>query len=82
MRNSRWKLTQSGELFDMSGAPFEERPVSADTKDPAAMAARGELQKALDQLNPAGGFLDDGDGTGRHANKKKKKEKKEKQEDN
>jgi len=26
-------------------------------------------------LNPAGGVLDDGDGTGRHANKAKKKQK-------
>jgi len=28
--------------------------------------------RALDTLNPAGGILDDGDGTGRHANRKKK----------
>jgi hypothetical protein len=30
------------------------------------------LQRALDTLNPAGGFLDQGDGTGRHAVKDKK----------
>jgi arylsulfatase A len=68
-----WKLTQAGELFDLSDAPFAEKPVSADTKDAAAIAARKHLQAALDKLNPAGGILDDGDGTGRHANRDKKK---------
>ncbi|MFN0111313.1 MAG: sulfatase-like hydrolase/transferase [Blastocatellia bacterium] len=74
-READWKLTQAGELFDMSDAPFAEKLVAADTKDPKAIAARKRLQAALDQLNPAGGFVDDGDGTGRHANKQKKKEK-------
>ena len=63
----------------MSHAPFEEPLVTADTKDPAAIAARTRLQAALDKLNPAGGILDEGDGTGRHANRdlhrKKKKQK-------
>ncbi len=67
-----WKLTESGELFDMSGAPWAETLVAADTQDPAAIAARKRLQAKLDQLNPAGGHLDEGDGTGRHANKKGK----------
>jgi arylsulfatase A len=75
-REAKWKLTQSGELFDMTGAPWEEKLVPADTKDPEAMAARRRLQAALDQLNPAGGFVDDGDGTGRHANKAENKAKK------
>ena len=61
----------------MSDAPFSEKLVSADTKIPAAIAARQQLQAALDQLNPAGGILDDGDGTGRHANKAEKAAKKE-----
>jgi len=77
VRSASWKLTQSGELFDMSDAPFSEKLVSADTKIPAAIAARQQLQAALDQLNPAGGILDDGDGTGRHANKAEKAAKKE-----
>jgi arylsulfatase A len=68
-----WKLNQAGELFDMSDAPFAEKLVATDTKDPAAIAARKRLQAALDQLNPAGGFLDDGDGTGRSVNRKKNK---------
>jgi arylsulfatase A len=75
VRESAWKLNQAGELFDMSHAPFEEKLVTADTKDPSAIAARRRLQAALNQLNPAGGILDDGDGTGRKTNKKKKKKK-------
>ena len=78
-REAGWKLNQAGELFDMSHAPFEEPKVAADTKDPAAIAARHRLQVALDKLNPAGGILDEGDGTGRHANRAtntKKKRKK------
>jgi arylsulfatase A len=70
-----WKLTQSGELFDMAGAPWVETAVAADTTDPAALAARKRLQAALDQLNPAGGHVDQADGSGRHAsnvNKRKK----------
>ena len=76
-RDKNWKLNEKGELYDMSNAPFEERLVPADSTDPVAIAERAKLQAALDQLNPAGGFLDDGDGTGRHkSNSKKKKDKK------
>ena len=73
VREHAWKLNQAGELFDMSKAPFEEPLVAADTKNPAAMAARKRLQAALDKLNPAGGIVDDGDGIGRHAKKAEKK---------
>lgn len=73
VREAGWKLNQAGQLFDMSHSPFEEPLVAGDTNDPAAIAARKRLQAALDKLNPAGGILDQGDGTGRHANKKKKK---------
>jgi arylsulfatase A len=72
VRDAGWKLNQAGELFDMSDAPFTEKLIAADTKDPAAIAARKRLQPPLDQLNPAGGIQDVGDGTGRHANKKAK----------
>jgi arylsulfatase A len=73
VREADWKLNQAGELFDMSQAPFAEKLAAADTKDPAAIAARKRLQPVLDRLNPNGGILDDGDGTGRHANRDKKK---------
>lgn len=73
VREPGWKLNQAGELFDMSDAPFAEKLTAADTKDAVEIAARQRLQAVLDELNPAGGILDDGDGTGRHANKDKKK---------
>lgn len=77
VRSQRWKLNQNGELFDMSKAPFEEILVPADTKNPEAIAARTSLQAELDRLNPKAGFIDQGDGTGRHGNKAKNKAKKE-----
>ncbi len=73
VRETGWKLNQSGELFDMSDAPFTEKLVAADTKNPAATAARKRLQTALDQLNPGGGILDSGDGTGRHAGRQERR---------
>jgi len=76
VRDMNWKLNEKGELYDMSGAPFEEKLVPADSTDPVAMAERAKLQAALDKLNPAGGILDDGDGTGRHGGKKEKKKSK------
>ena len=66
VRDAGWKLNQAGELFDMSDAPFDEKLVPTDSTAPAAVAARTRLQAALDTLNPAGGILDEGDGTGRH----------------
>ena len=76
--DQKWKLTEKSELFDLSGAPWAEKLVPADTKDPAAIAGRKKLQTALAQLNPAGGILDDGDGSGRHAGRKEKQAKKKK----
>jgi len=76
VRDMNWKLNEKGELYDMSGAPFEEKLVPADSADPVAVAERAKLQAALNKLNPAGGILDDGDGTGRHGGKKEKKKSK------
>ncbi len=78
VRSDGWKLNQSGELYDMSDAPFAEKLVVADTRDPAAITARQRLQAALDRLNPAGGIPDTGDPSGRHASNIVKKEKKKK----
>lgn len=52
-----WKLTHAGDLFDMSDAPFAEKLVSPGGEKAAAQAARGRLQAALNQLNPAAGKL-------------------------
>ena len=60
VRELNWKLNESGELYDMRKAPFEEILVPADTKDAEAVAARMRLQKVLETLNPAGGKVDDG----------------------
>ena len=52
-----WKLNQAGDLFDMSDAPFAEKPVSPGEANDSARAARDRLQTVLDQLNPAAGKL-------------------------
>lgn len=75
VRDAKFKLNQKGELFDMSQAPFTEPLIPASGMTPAATAARGRLQAALDRLNPAGGILDTGDGTGRHAGRAERKAK-------
>jgi hypothetical protein len=52
-----WKLTQAGELFDMSDAPFAETQVSPGEAKPEANAARARLGAVLARLNPAAGKL-------------------------
>ncbi len=71
VREAQWKLNEKGELFDMSKAPFTENLVITDTE--TSQAARKRLQAVLFELNPGGGILDQGDGTGRHAHKPKRK---------
>ncbi|MFA5189313.1 MAG: sulfatase-like hydrolase/transferase [Verrucomicrobiia bacterium] len=74
-REQGFKLTQSGELFDMSDAPFAEKVVAADTKDEAAIAARARLQSALDKLSPATGKIaPDGPKKGKAGKKRKKQQ--------
>jgi arylsulfatase A len=58
VRSQDWKLTQNGELYDMKDAPFVEKPVAPDSKDPAAVAGREKLKKVLDTLKPAAGKVD------------------------
>jgi len=55
VRDAAWKLTRAGELFDMTDAPFKQKPIFADAVDASAKAARQRLQAALDQLNPDAG---------------------------
>jgi len=75
-RDSGWKLNQSSEFFDMKNAPYAEPLVSTNTQDSVAIAERARLQAILNQLNPAGGIMDPGDGSGRHANRLNKEAKK------
>ncbi|MBL9209350.1 MAG: sulfatase-like hydrolase/transferase [Opitutaceae bacterium] len=76
VRSTGWKLNQAGELFDMSEAPWAEKLVAPGSESPAALAARQRLAAALAQLNPAGGIVDQGDGSGRHAKNAEAKKKK------
>ncbi|NUQ64619.1 MAG: sulfatase-like hydrolase/transferase [Pirellulales bacterium] len=54
-RDARYKLTNGGELFDLSDAPYKEVLVPKDATDPAAVAARSRLQHVLDQHPTAPG---------------------------
>lgn len=70
VRERGFKLTEGGELFDMSDAPFVEKPVPAAGAPAAAQAARVRLQAVLDELKPNEGSIA---GEGDRAKKKRKK---------
>jgi arylsulfatase A len=75
VRNARWKLTRENELFDMGNAPFEEKLMTNYANNKEASAAYASLKVVLDKLNPAGGIIDDADGSGRHKSNVEKQEK-------
>jgi hypothetical protein len=54
-RHTRFKLTNGGELFDLSEAPYKEIAVASTTTDPAAIAARERLQEVLKEHPAAPG---------------------------
>jgi arylsulfatase A len=54
-RDKRYKLTNKGELFDLSEAPYKEIPIAKDSEDSDAAKARSELQKVLDDHPTAPG---------------------------
>jgi arylsulfatase A-like enzyme len=58
VRESGWKMNERQELFDMSDAPYVEKPVGADADTPASKAARVRLATALTDLHPSGGKTD------------------------
>jgi len=72
VRDANWKLTREEKLFDMRNAPLEEILVQNPASLPATKAAFAKLKAVLTQLRPEAGFLDDGDGSGRHAANVKK----------
>ncbi|MCL5271006.1 MAG: sulfatase-like hydrolase/transferase [bacterium] len=55
VRDKGWKLTRDGDLFDMSNAPWDEKPLTKGAGGAEAESARKRLQAALDELNPAAG---------------------------
>jgi arylsulfatase A len=60
VRAPRFKLTNTGEMFDLTDAPFKEQPVGRDTSDPQAIAARQKLQAVLNSHPAAPGRRADG----------------------
>ena len=72
VRDQKFKLNREGKLFDMSKAPFEENLVSNIAANKEASEAKIRLASVLEKLNPAGGIMDESDGSGRHANKAEK----------
>jgi arylsulfatase A len=73
VREQGWKMNEANELFDMSDAPFVEKPVAATEDTEASKAARARLTAVLADLNPAAGKTDTGDGKGAKKKKNKKK---------
>ena len=71
VRERGFKMNESGELFDMSDAPFAEKPVAASADTAASAAARARLTAVLKELDPAAGKTDAG-GAGKQKNKKGK----------
>jgi arylsulfatase A len=72
VREPGFKLDQSGELFDLSDAPFVEKPVPASADTAASKAARQRLTAVLKDLNPAAGKTDGGDAAGGTKKQKRK----------
>jgi len=63
--NHDYKLNENAELFDMSDAPFVEKPVAPAADTEASKAARQHLSTILKDLNPAAGKTDPGADTAR-----------------
>jgi arylsulfatase A-like enzyme len=74
IRDAKWKLTREDELFDMSNSPFQEKLVTDYQNNITAKEAHDRLKLVLEKLNPAGGIVDDADGSGRHGAKVKARE--------
>lgn len=61
VREPGYKMNERGQLFDMSDAPFVEKPISLDADTEQSKAARQRLGAVLAELNPAAGKKDRGD---------------------
>jgi arylsulfatase A len=58
VREPGFKMNESGELFDMSDAPYVEKPIAPEADTDQSKAARQRLTAALAELNPAAGKTD------------------------
>ena len=72
VREMNWKLNESGELYDMTGAPFEEKLIPAEKTAEKAATAKVRLQAILSKLDPGAGKMETGEANGKHARKGKK----------
>lgn len=70
VREPGFKMNQAGELFDMSDAPFIEKPVAPESDTPKSKAARQRLSAVLAELNPAAGKTDAAAGPGKAKGKR------------
>jgi arylsulfatase A len=71
VRSAGFKMNERNELFDMSDAPFVEKPVPADADTETSKAARQKLTAVLAELDPASGKTDANAGAvGKKAGKK------------
>ena len=75
VREPGFKMDEKGELFDMSDAPFVEKPVAPAADTDASKAARARLTAVLAELNPASGRTN-ADGTVRKKGEKRVRKKK------
>ena len=75
VRDAGFKMNERAELFDMSDAPFVEKPLAAADDTDASKAARQRLTAVLAELNPAGGKTDAGAPAGGKGAAKKRKAK-------
>ena len=72
VREPGWKMNDSRELFEMSDAPFVEKPIAASADTDTSKAARVRLAAVLTELNPAAGKTDGAGVSGKAAKKKNK----------
>ncbi len=73
VREAGFKMNEASELFDMSDAPFMEKPVAAADDNDASKSARVRLTAVLAELNPAAGKTDTGARAGGKPGVKKRK---------
>jgi arylsulfatase A len=73
VREPGFKMNEKAELFDMSDAPFVEKPVASDADNEPSKAARARLTAVLAELNPAAGIADGGKGGGKADKPRRKK---------
>ncbi|MFA7369952.1 MAG: hypothetical protein WC334_09940, partial [Kiritimatiellales bacterium] len=51
-RETKWKLRDTGDLYDVSDSPYVEALVEPEDDTPESKAARIRLQAVLDKLSP------------------------------